>query len=156
MELQSFQFSSQQCEQKWKNLTKTYRDTVGHNRKSGNDQKECTHFKELEDCYGCRPNVQPVFTLGTNTSESQATAESTNETEKEGSVKEDSSCEVKRKKKSPADSSSNKIMKCLGEIREEQHELIKRIKEQHSDKMKQEDRKLDLMSKIIDALSNKQ
>jgi hypothetical protein len=43
-------------------------------------------------------------------------------------------------------------MKCLGEIREEQHELIKTIKEQHSDKMKQEDRKLDLMSKIIDAL----
>jgi predicted small metal-binding protein len=52
----------------------------------------------------------------------------------------------------PAASSSNEIMKCLGEIREEQHELIKTIKEQHSDKMKQEDRKLDLMSKIIDAL----
>jgi hypothetical protein len=28
MELQSFQFSWQQCEQKWKNLTKTYRDTL--------------------------------------------------------------------------------------------------------------------------------
>jgi hypothetical protein len=45
-------------------------------------------------------------------------------------------------------------MKCLGEIREEQNELIKTIEEQHSDKMKQEDRKLDLMSKIIDALNS--
>lgn len=156
MELQSFQFSWQQCEQKWKNLTKTYRDTIDHNRKSGNDRKECAYFKELQDCYGYRPNVQPVFTLDINTSESQTTAESTNETEKVCSVKEDSNCEstpeVKRKNKSPAASSSNEIMKCLGEIREEQHELIKTIKEQHSDKMKQEDRKLDLMSKIIDAL----
>ena len=79
------------------------------------------------------PNVQAVFTLGTNTSESQTTAESTNEVEKVGSVKKDCSCEstpeVKRKKKSPAASSSNEIMKCLGEIREEQHELIKTIKE---------------------------
>jgi hypothetical protein len=46
MELQSFQFSWQQCEQKWKNLTKTYRDTVDHNRKSGNDRQECAYFKE--------------------------------------------------------------------------------------------------------------
>ena len=137
-------------------FTKTYRDTVDHNRKSGNVRKECAYFKELQDCYGYRPNVQPVFTLDINTSESQTTAESTNETEKVCSVKEDSNCEstpeVKRKNKSPAASSSNEIMKCLGEIREEQNELIKTIEEQHSDKMKQEDRKLDLMSKIIDAL----
>jgi thymidylate synthase len=96
--------------------------------------------------------------LDINTSESQTTAESTNETEKVCSVKEDSNCEstpeVKRKNKSPAASSSNEIMKCLGEIREEQNELIKTIEEQHSDKMKQEDRKLDLMSKIIDALNS--
>jgi hypothetical protein len=58
MELQSFQFSWQQCEQKWKNLTKTYRDTIDHNRMSGNDRKECAYFKELQDCYGYRPNVQ--------------------------------------------------------------------------------------------------
>ena len=35
----------------------------------------------------------------------------------------ESTPEVKRKKKSSAASSSNEIMKCLGEIREEQHEL---------------------------------
>ncbi|CAC5407271.1 unnamed protein product [Mytilus coruscus] len=31
-------FTFQQCEQKWKNFTKTFRDTVDHNSKSGNDK----------------------------------------------------------------------------------------------------------------------
>ncbi|PJE78140.1 hypothetical protein CI610_02925 [invertebrate metagenome] len=60
-----FNFSASQCEQKWKNLTKAYRDCIDHNKRSGNDRKECPYFKDLEECYGYKPNVRPVFTLGT-------------------------------------------------------------------------------------------
>ncbi|CAC5425038.1 unnamed protein product [Mytilus coruscus] len=44
----NFEFANSQCEQKWKNITKAYRSTVDHNRKSGNGKKkECAYFQEL-------------------------------------------------------------------------------------------------------------
>ncbi|CAG2206477.1 unnamed protein product [Mytilus edulis] len=39
-------FASSQCEQKWKNITKAYKDTVDHNRKSGNGKKKETEKQE--------------------------------------------------------------------------------------------------------------
>lgn len=49
-----------QCEQKWKNITKAYRDTVDQNRKSGNGKnKACAYFRKLEEYLGYRPNVTP-------------------------------------------------------------------------------------------------
>ena len=30
-----------QCKQKWKNITKKFRDCVDYNSKTGNDKKEC-------------------------------------------------------------------------------------------------------------------
>ncbi|MEW8546231.1 MAG: SANT/Myb-like DNA-binding domain-containing protein [Candidatus Thiodiazotropha sp.] len=39
--------SSIQCEQKWKNITKKFRDCVDYNSKSGNEKKECPFFHEL-------------------------------------------------------------------------------------------------------------
>jgi hypothetical protein len=60
-------FTSLQCEQKWKNLTKAFRDTVDHNSKSGNEKKECPYFKELEESYGFRANVKPSYTQSCET-----------------------------------------------------------------------------------------
>ncbi|XP_060581397.1 uncharacterized protein LOC132737996 [Ruditapes philippinarum] len=54
----------QQCEQKWKNMTKAYRDTIDNNRKSGADRKECPFFKEIGEIYGYRPNVTPLHCEG--------------------------------------------------------------------------------------------
>lgn len=42
-------FTHTQCEQKCKNLTKVYRDTVDHNCKTGNERKkECRFFKSFK------------------------------------------------------------------------------------------------------------
>lgn len=37
-----------------------------HNSKSGNERKQCPFYNELEKCYGYKPNVKPVFMLGSN------------------------------------------------------------------------------------------
>jgi len=46
---EGYTFTWIQCEQKWKNITKVYRDTIDHNNKTGNDRKECPFFKELDE-----------------------------------------------------------------------------------------------------------
>lgn len=46
-----------------KNLTKV---VLVHNSKSGNERKQCPFYNELEKCYGYKPNVKPVFMLGSN------------------------------------------------------------------------------------------
>lgn len=65
-----YTFSPLQCEQKWKNLTKQYRDVVDHNAKSGNDVKECPFFTELNEVYGYRLNVKPLCLLGSSPADS--------------------------------------------------------------------------------------
>ncbi|CAI9718913.1 Hypothetical predicted protein [Octopus vulgaris] len=49
-----FNVTSGQCEQKWKNITKNYRDTVDHNYFS-NIHKTCPYFKELAAIYPYDP-----------------------------------------------------------------------------------------------------
>lgn len=167
------------------NITKAYRDTVDHNRKSGNDKKkECAYFQELEECLGYRPNVTPVFTMGSSSSITASTSS------KDGDDHEssDSAPDPKRQKTSlnkinnhvmtflnttitsdeqeldtssssspvgkPRKSSTNdEIMRFLGSMKEDQTELINTIKEQHTDRMKNEKKKIDLMERLVNALS---
>lgn len=60
----SFYVSGGQCEQKWNNITKQYRDTIDHNNKSGNDHKECPFYNELNEANGYGPNVKPMCLKG--------------------------------------------------------------------------------------------
>lgn len=53
--------SGDKADQKWKNLTKTFRDTVDLNKKSGNEPKKCPYYDKLQEAYGYRPNVTPAW-----------------------------------------------------------------------------------------------
>ncbi|WAR20622.1 hypothetical protein MAR_002460, partial [Mya arenaria] len=66
----TFEITPEKVEQKWKNMTKTFRDTVDHNNKSGNAPKQCPYFEELQEAYGYRPNVKPEFTCAAGCSDS--------------------------------------------------------------------------------------
>ncbi|KAK1174864.1 hypothetical protein AOXY_G2457 [Acipenser oxyrinchus oxyrinchus] len=50
----------QQTEQKWKNITKKYRDTVAHNSVFGNSLRTCSFYKELSEVYRFKPNAEMV------------------------------------------------------------------------------------------------
>jgi hypothetical protein len=54
-----------QVENKWKNLTKKFRDITDHNSISGNSRKSCPYFDEMSEYYGYRPNVNPKVTSET-------------------------------------------------------------------------------------------
>ncbi|XP_063438753.1 uncharacterized protein LOC134719719 [Mytilus trossulus] len=149
----NYLFNPAQCEQKWKNLTKVYRDTVDHNRKTGNERKECAFFEELEECYGYRPNVTPLYTMGSNaelSSSSQADIEF-NQKQKEDSAAD---LEVPVPKKKKTNSTNEDVMKLLATIKDDQHELVNVIKKQHDDKMNQEGKKLELLEKMINTFAN--
>lgn len=78
---ETFALTGKKTEQKWKNLTKTYRDTVDYNSKSGNEPKKCPFFNELQDVYGFRPNIKPIFPsmMGSCTPVSSSSLETTRE-----------------------------------------------------------------------------
>lgn len=147
MNKMGFHFTPSQCDQKWKNLTKSYRDCVDHNSKSGNDRKECPFYKELEDCYGYRPNVNPVFTLGIEGTDIEESATGSTSTSS-------SDCDVapqKKKKNQP-----NEIVLILDDMRKEHKEMMKTLKDQHEKKMENEQRKIEIMSQLVEAMKNQQ
>ncbi|XP_061183308.1 uncharacterized protein LOC133202924 [Saccostrea echinata] len=143
MHNRGFSFTVNQCEQKWKNLTKAYRDCVDHNSKSGNERKECPFYKELEDCYGYKPNVKPVFTLGTRKED-----ETDNEESKAESTSSDCDVTPKRKKSKQA----SEIVEILDDMRKEHKEMMKTLKEQHQKKMENEEKKLEIMAQLVEAM----
>ena len=52
-----------QVEQKFKNITKKFRDTKDHNNKSGSDRKTCPFYERMEELLGDRPKVVPRTTV---------------------------------------------------------------------------------------------
>ncbi|WAR13555.1 hypothetical protein MAR_027735, partial [Mya arenaria] len=95
--ISSTEVSATQCEQKWKNITKKFRDTIHHNNKSGSDRKECPFYKELQHCYGYKPNVNPQFTAGSSqhsdAAASKQHSESVDLSQQSEGVREDASIE---------------------------------------------------------------
>lgn len=158
-------FNYQQVEQKWKNLTKSFRATVDHNNKSGNDKKECPFFKELEEAYGYKANVKPVFTLGSITKDNDfgSDNESVAESDSLGNSETSDSPPTKRKtdclsisEDTPQKQAKKKtshvftLMETMREdYKKEQEELLSELKKQHCDKMEKEDKKLELMSQMV-------
>ena len=147
------QVSATQCEQKWKNLTKTFRDTVDHNSKSGNERKECAFFKELQESYGYRPNVKPIYVSGSHCSSSKES----DETEEENSEMNDEKLQPKIKK--PRQNRKDAVVELMNEMRadfrEEQKQLLSSLAQQHEDRMNNEKCKLDLLAKLVSAIEKK-
>jgi len=150
-------FSSLQCEQKWKNLTKTFCDTVDHNLKSGNEAKQCPYFKEMEEAYGYKANVKPVFTLSSMPSEESTTIEDTGsdiESLNSSIEGEGQSKQVKNKASDQQNNQGKKAKKIdvlmfletTNKDFKEQKELLSEFKKRHEAKMEKEDKKLELMS----------
>lgn len=48
------------CENKFKNLKRSYISTVGHKNTSGNDRKTCAHFDEMSNLFQQNALIQPV------------------------------------------------------------------------------------------------
>ena len=147
-------FTSLQCEQKWKNLTKAFRDTVDHNSKSGNEKKECPYFKELEESYGFRANVKPSYTLSslsaTKSGNTCTDTESATTESPDDSISDDQPKAKQAKKKESQNNSQ--VFQLLEKMREEmkqEQELITEMKQQHKDRMEKEEKKSDLMSHMI-------
>lgn len=152
-----YNFTGLQCEQKWKNITKNYRDTIDHNSKSGNDKKECPFFKELNEVYGFRPNVTPVYLLDNNNNNE----ENSDNGDGDSTVIETPLCKRKispvivSPNNEPKKKGNNEVLDFLKEMRDDQEKLFHELQSQHNDRMRKEDRKLDLMEKLIDKISDK-
>ncbi|XP_060562969.1 uncharacterized protein LOC132722481 [Ruditapes philippinarum] len=135
----------QQCEQKWKNMTKAYRDTIDNNRKSGADRKECPFFKEIGEIYGYRPNVTPLHCEGSMAEAGES--ESSTGSEEPGA----STCSspIKKKKQKTRKNKTDTVIQLIEDMKEEQRELITEIRKQHEDRMTTEKQKIELLSKLL-------
>lgn len=136
-------FSDKQCEQKWKNITKAFRDTVDHNSKSGNNPKKCPYFMELQDSYGYRPNVTPVYVAG---SSKGTDTEDSSEPTPEPSVK-------KPKRQNRKDHVVEILEEIRQDIKSEQASLMATLAKQHEDRMQNEKVKLNLFEKLVNSVS---
>ena len=143
--------SAIQCEQKWKNITKKFRDTLDHNRKSGNDKKVCPFYDELEACYGYRPNVSPQYTASSMTCSTKLNNDLCPDKSKSTfSERSTPSTGPKRQKK------SSEIVGILKDIHEEmkadQNRLITTLEKQHEDRMAQETKRNELLASLVSSM----
>ena len=136
-----------QCKQKWKNINKKFRDCVDYNSKTGNDKKECPFYHELQDCYGYRPNVHPQYTASSSRKAELEDA-STSSTEETTSVSQP----VTRKKATKTDEIVSVLKNLQGLMKDDQNKLLEILEKQHQDRVKQEDKKLELLSSLISNL----
>lgn len=110
-----------------------------HNSKSGNERKQCPLYYELEKCYGYKPNVKPVFMLGSNAGN---IVENTEEVPKEESTLYDGDDAPRRKNQRQ----SNDKVEIVDDIRKENKEMMKKINDQHERRGQNEERKIEVMT----------
>ncbi|XP_053394053.1 uncharacterized protein LOC123539896 [Mercenaria mercenaria] len=154
----TFNVTIEKAEQKWKNLTKNFRDTIDHNNKSGSAPKHCPYFEELQEVYGYRPNVKPVFTGTAGCSESFNASSNSSERstveDTEGSSEEGNN--IKKAKKMKRQNKTDVIVEFLKEMKtdmvREQEMLLETLNRQHEARMKNEDKKLELIAQLVKAV----
>lgn len=56
----NWHYSATQCENKWKDLRKTYVKIKDHNNTSKNNPKTCKFYDEIDDILGDKPCITPV------------------------------------------------------------------------------------------------
>lgn len=55
--------SGPQCKARIKALEDSYKKVKDHNNRSGNDDKTCEYYEELNEVLGCKPNITPKSTV---------------------------------------------------------------------------------------------
>lgn len=56
----NWHYSAMQCENKWKDLRKTYVKVKDYNNTSGNDPKTCKFYNDIDDILCDKPSITPV------------------------------------------------------------------------------------------------
>ncbi|KYM93659.1 hypothetical protein ALC62_15738 [Cyphomyrmex costatus] len=56
----NWRYSATQCENKWKDLRKTYVKVKDHNNTSGNSTKTCKFFDDINDILSDKPRITPI------------------------------------------------------------------------------------------------
>ena len=63
------QFDFKTCQQKIRNLKKSYKLVINNNRKTGRGRKTCKYFDKLDSIFGKRPSFRPSVTEEIGTGE---------------------------------------------------------------------------------------
>ena len=146
-------------------MLKSYKKTVDHNRKSGNDRKVCSYYEELDKLLCDKPNITPEYTISSSgfgdtkkrkiaeTDMSDSDAESNisgAETEDKDPDDKNKKQVKKRRKRSYVPSAvqaSNSILLSLQayEQKKEEREKAKEVKVQE-----RHEQKMSLLEKLID------
>lgn len=126
----------------------------------------------MEEAYGYKANVKPVFILGSMTSKETVVNEDVNSDDeslndtmasvsddpsnKGNKISDSSSSSETSSKKRKTNTLQIELLQSLQnfhkECKEEQQEFLSELKHQHDEKMKKEDKKLELMSELIQLL----
>ncbi|GLV40889.1 hypothetical protein CBL_08463 [Carabus blaptoides fortunei] len=59
MKCKGYNFSAQQIKQKWDALSRSYKDTIQNNKKTGQKRKVCPYQSELSSIFSKKRNVFP-------------------------------------------------------------------------------------------------
>lgn len=116
-----------------------------HNSKSGNERKQCPFYNELEKCYGYKPNVKPVFMLGSN-------ADNVVKTQKMYQKKSPHYMTVMMPLEGKNQRQSNDKIEILDDIRKKNKEMMKKINDQHERRGQNKERKIEVMTQLVDAM----
>ena len=56
-------FTIAQIQVKWKNLKRTFINTLDHNKQTGVSPKQCKYMEEFQSLYGNKPQTEPPITV---------------------------------------------------------------------------------------------
>lgn len=127
-------------------------------------EKNVIFFSELQEAYGYRPNVKPSFLMSSATnndanSSNESACGSTSSTDiaTEPAMSKSSHSGKPKKVSKAKRRSSDEIVDLLrdihSDIQQDQKDILEHLNKQHQERMQNEEKKLNLMSKLIDKLN---
>ncbi|XP_045474712.1 uncharacterized protein LOC123680719 [Harmonia axyridis] len=133
-----WQFTSQQCDTKWKGLKNTYKTVRRHNEQSGNAHKYWKHYDAMNDILFSKPEINAVATC------SSANGLVIRPISREDNFSNDSINEDKDTIEAPQIYSYSFMRKCKC--------IDNAMERRHKDKMARQDRFLDLFERLTKAI----
>ena len=97
------QFDFKTCQQKIRNLKKSYKLVINNKRKTGRGRKTCKYFDKLDSIFGKRPSFRPSVTEKIGTGECSSPTCSKTEDDKPGKNPGSSTTTIPKKRKSKED-----------------------------------------------------
>ncbi|XP_046569263.1 trihelix transcription factor GTL1-like isoform X2 [Haliotis rubra] len=146
--------TSVQVQQKWKNVSKKYRDTVDHNNTSGNNRKSCPFYERLHEVLGHKPKVQPKVLACSSSGVIKPSIEK-KKRKFEGKIYSSSdendaslpSIIHRRPRKKVKSNVKGEISTFRQEQNKNQQQLLETIKKMHEDRMRMFESFLDVLKK---------